>query len=144
MAAMAVIAVECSGSGVNIQQSAEETSLMMGGGGEGVEAVAPSRAVLGDRQWGRQRWRQEGEHRPRGGGDRDDVSGAAVGGVVFLSAAVATTAPSSLSPRTRLFPPPRASANASVRRRWGCTRPRIPVRSTPAAERRPWPRACST
>jgi hypothetical protein len=97
---MAVVAVECSGRGVNIQQSAEETALMMGGGGEGVEAVAPSRAFLGDRQWGRQRRRQEGEHRPRGGGDRDNVSGAAVGGVVFLGAAIAATAPSSLSSRT--------------------------------------------
>jgi hypothetical protein len=48
---MAVIAIECSGHGVNIQQSAEETAPMMGGGGEGVEAVAPSRAILGDRQW---------------------------------------------------------------------------------------------
>jgi hypothetical protein len=98
VAAVAVIAVECSGRGVNMQQSAEETALMMGGGGEGVEAVAPSRAVLGDRRWGRQRRRQEREHQPRGGGDRDDVSGAAVGGVVF--AAVATTAPSSLSSKT--------------------------------------------
>ncbi len=97
---MAVIAVKCSGRGVNIQQSAEETALMMGGGGEGVEAVAPSRAVLGDRQWGQQRRRQEGEHRPRGGRNREDVSGAAVGDVVFLGAAVVTTAPSSMSSRT--------------------------------------------
>ncbi len=43
---MAVIAVECSGRSINIQQSAEETALMMGGGGEGLEAVAPLRAVL--------------------------------------------------------------------------------------------------
>jgi hypothetical protein len=49
---MAVIAVECSGHGVNVQQSAEETAMMMGGGGEGVEAVAPLHAVLGDHQWG--------------------------------------------------------------------------------------------
>jgi hypothetical protein len=45
---MTVIAFECSGCSINIQQSAEETALMMGGGGEGVEVVAPSRAVLGD------------------------------------------------------------------------------------------------
>jgi hypothetical protein len=110
---MAVIAVKCSGRGVNIQQSAEETALMMGDGGEGVEAVAPSRAVLGDCQWGRRRRRQEGEHRLRGGGDRDDVSGAAVGGVLFLGAAVATTAPSSLSSR---IPP------LETRRVGGCFR----------------------
>ncbi len=74
MAAMAVIAVKCSGPSVNIQQSAEETALMMGGGGEGVEAVAPSsRAVLGDPQWGRQWRRQEGEHQPRGGGNPSEV-----------------------------------------------------------------------
>ncbi len=52
MVAMAVIAVKYSGHGINIQQSAEETALMVGGGGEGVEAVAPSCAVLGDPQWG--------------------------------------------------------------------------------------------
>jgi hypothetical protein len=97
---MAVIAVECSWRGVNIQQSAEETALVMGGGGEGVKAVAPLCAVLGDCQWGQQRQQQEGEHRPRGGGKHDNVSGAAVGGVVFLGAPVATTAPSLLSSRT--------------------------------------------
>jgi hypothetical protein len=59
---MAVIAVKCSGHGVNIQQSAEETVLMMGGGGEGVKAVAPSCTVLGDCQWGKQQWWKEGEH----------------------------------------------------------------------------------
>jgi hypothetical protein len=61
VAAMAVIAVECNGRGVNIQQSAEETALMMGGGGEGLEAVALLRAVLGDCQWGQQqRWQGGG------------------------------------------------------------------------------------
>jgi hypothetical protein len=110
---MAVIAVKCSGRSVNIQQSAEETALMMGGGGEGVEAVAPSCAVLGDRQWGQERRRQEGEHWPRGGGDCNDMSGAAVGGAVFLGTAVTTTAPSSLLSRT----PP-----LKMRRIGGCFR----------------------
>jgi hypothetical protein len=59
---MAVIAVKYSGRGINIQQLAEEIALMMGGGGEGLEAVAPLRAVLDDRQWGQQRRWQEGEH----------------------------------------------------------------------------------
>ncbi len=42
-------------------------------------AVAPSRAVLGYCQWGQQQQWQEGEHQPRGGGNYNDVFGAAVG-----------------------------------------------------------------
>jgi hypothetical protein len=82
------------------------------------------------------------QHRPRGGGDRNGVSGAAVGGVVFLSAAVATTAPSSLLSRT----PPLETRCASgcfrhqerVQTRWCVIDGAVPDQESPSIL--PWRR----